>query len=53
MPSPELTRERLAELLTGFAANRELLTKMARAARHLAVTDAAETVASICVEVAT
>jgi len=52
VPSPELTRERLAELLAGFTANRELLTKMARAARHLAVIDAAETVASICVEVA-
>jgi UDP-N-acetylglucosamine--N-acetylmuramyl-(pentapeptide) pyrophosphoryl-undecaprenol N-acetylglucosamine transferase len=49
VPSPELTRERLGELLTGFAANRELLMKMARGARHLAVTDAADTVAGACI----
>jgi len=36
------------ELLEGFAANRELLLRMARAARHLAVTDAADTVAGLC-----
>jgi UDP-N-acetylglucosamine--N-acetylmuramyl-(pentapeptide) pyrophosphoryl-undecaprenol N-acetylglucosamine transferase len=48
VPSPQLTPERAAELLTGFAANRELLMKMAVAARHLAVTDAAETVAAAC-----
>jgi len=39
---------RVRELLEGFAANRDLLLKMARAARHLAVTDAAETVAGLC-----
>jgi hypothetical protein len=43
----------LCELLTGFAGNRELILKMAQAARHLAVTDAAETVATLCVEAAT
>ncbi len=52
IPQQECTAERLCELLAGFAANRELLLKMARAARHLAVTDAAETVASLCMEVA-
>jgi UDP-N-acetylglucosamine--N-acetylmuramyl-(pentapeptide) pyrophosphoryl-undecaprenol N-acetylglucosamine transferase len=48
VPSPELTSARIVELLSGFAANRELLMKMAVAARHLAVTDAAETVAAAC-----
>ena len=50
IPQQEFTGERLRELLSGFAANRELLLKMARAARHLAVTDAAETVANLCIE---
>ena len=50
IPQQEFTGERLCELLSGFAANRELLMKLARAARHLAVTDAAETVANICIE---
>jgi hypothetical protein len=36
--------------LNGFAGNRELLLKMGQAARHLAVTDAAETVATLCLE---
>ena len=48
----ELSAERLCELLQGFAANRELILKMACAARCLAVIDAAETVASLCQEVA-
>jgi len=53
VPQPEFTAARVRELLEGFSANRELLLKMARAARHLAVTDAAETVANLCLEVAT
>ena len=52
IPQPECTVERLRELLTGFAANRDILLKMARAARHLAVTDAAETVAGLCMGLA-
>ncbi|MDH3513255.1 MAG: undecaprenyldiphospho-muramoylpentapeptide beta-N-acetylglucosaminyltransferase [Gammaproteobacteria bacterium] len=51
VPSAEFNVARVRDLLSGFAGNRELLLKMARAARHLAVTDAAETVATICVEV--
>ncbi|MBI3546542.1 MAG: undecaprenyldiphospho-muramoylpentapeptide beta-N-acetylglucosaminyltransferase [Gammaproteobacteria bacterium] len=50
VPQTELTVERVAELLNGFAANRELLLKMARSARSLAVTDAAETIACLCLE---
>ncbi|MHB8534394.1 MAG: undecaprenyldiphospho-muramoylpentapeptide beta-N-acetylglucosaminyltransferase [Sulfuricaulis sp.] len=50
VPTQEFTAARVGELLSGFAANREILMKMARAARHLAVTDAAETVASLCLE---
>ncbi|HSW52235.1 MAG TPA: undecaprenyldiphospho-muramoylpentapeptide beta-N-acetylglucosaminyltransferase [Sulfuricaulis sp.] len=53
VPTAEFNNARLCELLNGFAGNRELLLKMARAARHLAVTDAAETVAALCVEAAT
>jgi len=48
VPQPEFNVARVRELLEGFAANRDLLLKMARAARHLAVTDAAETVAGLC-----
>ncbi len=40
----------LAELLAGFAANRELLVRMAENARACAMPDAAETVATLCVE---
>jgi UDP-N-acetylglucosamine--N-acetylmuramyl-(pentapeptide) pyrophosphoryl-undecaprenol N-acetylglucosamine transferase len=52
VPQPAFTANRLREILTGFAANREILLKMARAARHLAVTDAADTVANLCIEAA-
>jgi len=51
VPAQEFTATRVRELLTGFSANRELLLKMAREARHLAVTDAADTVANLCLEV--
>ena len=51
VPSQEFTPARVCELLTGFAANRDLLLKMACAARHLAVTDAADVVANLCLEV--
>lgn len=53
VPTAEFNNARLCELLAGFAGNRELLLKMAQAARHLAVTDAAETVATLCLEAAT
>ncbi|MBI5782649.1 MAG: undecaprenyldiphospho-muramoylpentapeptide beta-N-acetylglucosaminyltransferase [Gammaproteobacteria bacterium] len=52
IPPVEFNNARVCELLSGFAGNRELLLKMALAARHLAVTDAAETVASVCLEAA-
>jgi UDP-N-acetylglucosamine--N-acetylmuramyl-(pentapeptide) pyrophosphoryl-undecaprenol N-acetylglucosamine transferase len=48
IPQKEFTADRLCELLTGFAANRDLPLKMAHAARHLGVTDAAENVAEVC-----
>ncbi len=50
LPQAEFTVERLAELLTGFAGRRDLLLKMARTARGLAITDAAETIAGVCLE---
>jgi UDP-N-acetylglucosamine--N-acetylmuramyl-(pentapeptide) pyrophosphoryl-undecaprenol N-acetylglucosamine transferase len=50
VPTAEFNNARLCELLTGLAGNRELLLKMAQAARHLAVIDAAETVAALCLE---
>ncbi|GAB4507292.1 MAG: undecaprenyldiphospho-muramoylpentapeptide beta-N-acetylglucosaminyltransferase [Sulfuricaulis sp.] len=53
IPPAEFNNARLCELLTGFTGNRELILKMAQAARHLAVTDAAEAVANICLEVTT
>ncbi|BAV32873.1 UDP-diphospho-muramoylpentapeptide beta-N-acetylglucosaminyltransferase [Sulfuricaulis limicola] len=53
VPTAEFNNARLCELLAGFSGNRELLLKMAQAARHLAVTDAAETVATLCLEAAT
>ena len=52
VPTVEFNPARLRELLTGFADNRELLMKMAQTARSLAVTDAAETVATLCQEAA-
>lgn len=50
VPPAEFNGARLRELLTRFADNRDVLLKMARAARHLAVVDAAETVANICMD---
>jgi UDP-N-acetylglucosamine--N-acetylmuramyl-(pentapeptide) pyrophosphoryl-undecaprenol N-acetylglucosamine transferase len=50
VPTAEFNNARLCELLTGFAGNRELILKMAQAARQLAVIDAAETVAALCLE---
>lgn len=50
IPPIEFNNARVCELLGGFVDNRELLLKMAQAARHLAVTDAAEIVASLCLE---
>ncbi len=50
VPTAEFNPARLRELLAGFAGNRELLLKMAQTARSLAVTDAAETVATLCLE---
>ncbi len=52
IPQSACTADRLCELLAGFVANREILLKMASAARHLAVTDAADTVANLCIEAA-
>jgi len=51
VPPQEFNKARLGELLVGFAGNRDLLIKMAQAARHLAVIDADETVANICLEI--
>ena len=50
LPQAQFTAERLAELLAGFAGRRDLLLKMARTARGLAITDAAETIAGVCLE---
>jgi len=51
LPQPECTPDRLAELLREVSENRELLLKMAHAARGCAMIDAAETVAAVCLEV--
>jgi len=48
----EFSALRIAELLSGFAANRELLLKMASNARACAVPDATEAVARLCLEAA-
>ena len=52
LPQSELTAERLAELLQGFAAAPSRLLEMGEAARSLARPDAAEVVAEQCLEVA-
>ena len=52
LPQPELTPQRLATLLAECTENRELILRMARAARSLAITDADESVAHECLEVA-
>lgn len=49
-PQAELTPERLAQRLQELATHREIVLKMARAARALAVADADETVARQCLE---
>ncbi len=46
----EFSPVRIADLLFGFAENRELLLKMASNARACAVPDASDTVATLCVE---
>jgi UDP-N-acetylglucosamine--N-acetylmuramyl-(pentapeptide) pyrophosphoryl-undecaprenol N-acetylglucosamine transferase len=51
LPQRELSPPRLATLLQEFTDNRELIGKMAIAARGLAVIDAADSVASACEEV--
>lgn len=51
VPQSEFTVNRVATLLVEFQNNRALVQKMASAARALAVTDAAELVASACQEV--
>lgn len=51
LPQPQLTPQRLAELLGELAASRATLIKMASAARAVAVTDADEAVAQACLEV--
>ncbi len=50
LPQAEFTLARTAELIEGFNENRELLVKLAEAARGCAVTDAADTVARLCLE---
>lgn len=52
IPQPKLTVERLVDLLQQFNLDRGRLLKMAMAARALAKTDASESVARICLEVA-
>lgn len=51
LPQMELTPERLATVLAECTDNREMILKMARAARSLAITDADEIVAHECLEV--
>jgi UDP-N-acetylglucosamine--N-acetylmuramyl-(pentapeptide) pyrophosphoryl-undecaprenol N-acetylglucosamine transferase len=52
VPQPELTVERLAELLAGYGADRHALLEMAARARGLARPDAARQVAGFCLEAA-
>jgi UDP-N-acetylglucosamine--N-acetylmuramyl-(pentapeptide) pyrophosphoryl-undecaprenol N-acetylglucosamine transferase len=52
VPQAELSVARLTGLLTQFAANRDVLLKMALAARGCGVPDADETVAQLCLEAA-
>jgi UDP-N-acetylglucosamine--N-acetylmuramyl-(pentapeptide) pyrophosphoryl-undecaprenol N-acetylglucosamine transferase len=51
VPQDEFTPARAASLLAEFAGNRALILRMARAARALAMPDAAQAVASACEEV--
>ena len=51
LPQSELTPGRLTTVLGECTENRELILKMARAARSLAITDADESVAHECLEV--
>jgi UDP-N-acetylglucosamine--N-acetylmuramyl-(pentapeptide) pyrophosphoryl-undecaprenol N-acetylglucosamine transferase len=52
LPQGEFNVARIGELLAEFAGNREVLVKMARAARACAITDAADVVARECREAA-
>ena len=51
LPQQEFTSAAVCELLQRFAENRGLALQMAHAARGCAVTDAADTVARLCLEV--
>jgi UDP-N-acetylglucosamine--N-acetylmuramyl-(pentapeptide) pyrophosphoryl-undecaprenol N-acetylglucosamine transferase len=50
VPEPEFTAVRVAELLEGFAGQREVLAKMASHARACAMPDAADAAAQLCME---
>lgn len=50
LPQGEASPERVAELLKQLSANREVLLRMARAARTASIPDADETVAQLCLE---
>ena len=50
LPQSECTAERLAEILQALGSNRDVLLRMARAARAASVPDADETVARLCLE---
>jgi UDP-N-acetylglucosamine--N-acetylmuramyl-(pentapeptide) pyrophosphoryl-undecaprenol N-acetylglucosamine transferase len=50
LPQAELSAARLAEILGELAACRDVLLKMARAARACASPDAADAVAQVCLE---
>lgn len=50
LPESEFTPARIAELLEGFASQREVLIKMANNARACAVPDAAAAAAQLCVD---
>ena len=52
VPQAEFNAARLAELLRDVHADRAVITRMAEAARGTAMTDAAETVARLCMEAA-
>ena len=52
LPQSELSPERLAGLVREMEGKRSALTTMATMARSLAVTDAADTVATLCLEAA-
>jgi UDP-N-acetylglucosamine--N-acetylmuramyl-(pentapeptide) pyrophosphoryl-undecaprenol N-acetylglucosamine transferase len=52
MPQPDLAPERLAQRLAELASDRPRVLAMARAARTLAMPDAAHRVARLCLEVA-